>query len=182
MGPCRITRGRVPVTTTRVSRWRGSRAAARWAILGACRYREARAGWGSEVEVDWIATDPESGHLSLTERRSSAEEYLARIGALLALGWGYSEVSLSGSAYPHLTLSFRGEYAVVHQFSAEDKVLLLAGDGVTAAGQTVLVPVLDIDSAPFDGAVVLSTEHACVAIRQFLSHGSPDDLGDWQEL
>jgi hypothetical protein len=134
------------------------------------------------MEVDWIATDPESGQLSLTERHSSAEEYLARIEALLALGWGYSEVSLSGSAYPHLTLSFRGEYAVVHQFPTENKVLLLAGDGVIADDQTALVPVLDIDSVPFDGAVVLSTEHACTAVREFLRHGSVNDLGDWQEL
>jgi hypothetical protein len=60
------------------------------------------------VEVDWIATCPQTRRLSYTLRRSTAEEYVARIEALRALGEGYSEVSLAGRAYPHLTLSLRG--------------------------------------------------------------------------
>jgi hypothetical protein len=135
------------------------------------------------VDVEWIATDPKSRRLSFTKRRSSAEEYVAQIEALRALGWGYSEVNLSGRDYPYLTLSFRGDYAVLHQFSAENKVLLLAGGGVIADDETVLVPILDdIDDATFSGAFVLSTERACAAVREFLRHGSVEDLGDWQEL
>ena len=72
---------------------------------------------------------------------------------------------VSGTDYPHLTLSFRGDYAVLHQFSAGDKVLLLAGDGVIADDETVLVPMLDdLDDAPFSGAFVLSAERACARL------------------
>lgn len=135
------------------------------------------------MDVEWIATDPESGRLSFVERRSSAEEYLSRIEALRAQGWGYSEVRLSGRDYPSVTLSFRGDYAVLHQFSAEDKVLLLAGGGLVADDETVLVPMLDdIDDTPFSGAFVLTTERASAAVTEFLRHGSVEDLGDWQEL
>jgi hypothetical protein len=135
------------------------------------------------VEVDWIATDPQTRRLSYTERRTTAEEYVARMDALHALGEGYSEVSLADRAYPRLTVSFRGGYGVVHQFSAEDKVFLLAGDGSIADDQTVLVPVMDdIDDAEFTGAFVLSADHAWAAVREFLRHGSVEDLGNWQEL
>jgi hypothetical protein len=135
------------------------------------------------VEVDWIATDPETRQLSHTERRTTAEEFAARIEALLALGEGYCEVSLAGRAFPHLTLSFRGGCGVVHQFPAADKVFLLAGDGLIADDQSVLVPVMDdIDDAEFTGAFVLSAEHAWAAVREFLRHGSVEDRGDWQEL
>ena len=135
------------------------------------------------MDVDWIATDPESGRLSGMERRSSAEEYVARIEALRALGWGYSEVHMSGADFPGLALSFRGSYAVVHQFAAEDKVLLLAGDGMIGDDEVVLVPMLDdTDDTTFTGAVVLSTARAFAAVREFVRHGSVEDLGDWEEL
>jgi hypothetical protein len=135
------------------------------------------------MNVDWIATDPQTGRLSLTEQRSSTEEYLARIEALRVLGWGYSEVSRSDAAYPHLTLSFKAEHAVVHQFSAADEVLLLAGDGVIADKETVALPILDdIDGTPFTGAFVLRTTRACAAIAEFLRRGRVEDLGNWQQL
>lgn len=137
----------------------------------------------SNVEVDWIATGPKTRRLSGTERRTTAEEYVARIEALRALGEGYSEVSLAGRAYPRLTLSFRGGYGVVHQFSVADKVFLLAGDGVIANDQAVLVPMLDdIDDARLTGAFVLSVDHAWAAVREFLRHGTVEDLGHWQQL
>jgi hypothetical protein len=134
------------------------------------------------VEVDWIATDPKTRRLS-SERRTTAEEYVTRIEALRVLGAGYSEVSLADRLYPRLILSFRGGYGVVHQFSAADKVALLAGDGSIATDQTVLVPVMDdIDDAAFTGAFVLSADHAWAAVREFIRHGSVEDLGNWQEL
>jgi hypothetical protein len=103
--------------------------------------------------------------------------------ALRALGEGYCEVSLAGRAYPRLTLSFRAGYGVVHQFSAADKVFLLAGDGSIANDQIVLVPLMDdIDNAKFTGAFVLSADHAWAAVREFLRHGSAGDLGSWQKL
>jgi hypothetical protein len=135
-----------------------------------------------QVEVDWIATDPQTRRL-YAERRTSAEEYIARIEALRALGEGYSEVSLADRAYPHLAFSFRGGYGVVHHFSAADRVFLLAGDGSVANDQIVLVPVLDdIDDAAFTGAFVLSADHAWAAVREFIRHGSIEALGNWQAL
>jgi hypothetical protein len=44
------------------------------------------------VEVEWVATDPDSRLLSHAEQRSSVGDYVARIEALLALGEGYSHV------------------------------------------------------------------------------------------
>jgi hypothetical protein len=80
-------------------------------------------------------------------------------------------------------LSFRGGYGVVHQFSAQDKSFLMTGDDVIPDEETVLVPVMDdMDGTLFSGAFVLSVEHAWAAVREFLRHGSVEDLGDWQEL
>lgn len=134
------------------------------------------------MEVDWIATDPKTRRLSCTQRRTTADEYIARIEALSVLGEGYSEVSRADMAYPHLTLSFRGGFGVVHQFPTEDKVLVLAGDGSIANDQTVRVPVMDIENVEFTGDLVLSADHAWAAVRQFIGHGSVADLGEWREL
>lgn len=90
------------------------------------------------MDVMWAATDPGSGRLS-PYRRSSADDYVARIEALLAAGEGYSHVQHVGQQFPLLALSFKGGYGVVHQFSTDDKVLLLAGDGVIGARETVPV-------------------------------------------
>ena len=133
------------------------------------------------MEVEWIATDPDSGLLSHTERRSSVRDYAARIEALLTRGEGYSHVHRADATYPLLTLSFRGGYGVVHQFPSADKVSLLAGGGAIDASETALVPVLD-DDVPFSGEYVLSAERAWAAVREFLEHGSPEDLGEWHEM
>ena len=135
------------------------------------------------MEVEWTATDPDSGLLCYTPQRSSVRDYVARIEALLALGAGYSEVSWAERAYPHLALSFRGGYGVVHRFSADGKVFLLAGGDVIGADETVSVPVLDDDyDTSFTGEYVLSAERAWAAVREFLRHGSVEDLGEWEEM
>jgi hypothetical protein len=134
------------------------------------------------LDVTWTATDPGTRRLSV-ERRTSADDYIARIETLLAVGEGYTEVHHAGRQYPLLALSFRGGYAVIHQFPAGDKVLLLAGDGVIGAHEAVLVPVLDdIDDAEFSGDFVLNVAHAWTAVKDFLRHGAVEDLGEWQEL
>lgn len=135
------------------------------------------------MDVEWIATEPDSRRLSLTEKRTSADDYIALVEALLAAGEGYSEVHWADRAYPYLTLSFRGDYGVVHQFSADGKVLLLTGDGVIGAHEIVVVPVLDDGAGtPFSGEYVLSAEHAWAAVQDFLRHGVVEDLGEWREL
>lgn len=123
---------------------------------GADHERALRQGrdWETAVDVMWIATDPGSRRLS-TERRTSADDYIARIEALLAAGEGYTEVYRAGQQYPLLALSFRDGYGVIHQFSAEDTVSLLVGDGLIDAHQTVHVPVLDDIDVEFSGDYVL---------------------------
>jgi hypothetical protein len=145
--------------------------------------KDSYQGQEAAVDVVWIATDPDSRRLSFTERRTSADDYMAWIEALLATSDGYSEVHRVDLQHPRLALSFRGGYGVVHQFAAEDKVLLLVGDGVVDARATVLVPVMDdADDAEFSGDYVLSAEHAWAAVKDFLRHGIIEDLGEWQEL
>jgi hypothetical protein len=130
----------------------------------------------------WTATDPGSRRLS-SYRRTSADEYIARIEALLAVGEGYSEVHHVGRQYPRLALLFKDGYGVVHQFSAEDKVFVLAGDGVIGARESVRVPVLDdVDYAVFSGEIVLGSLRAWAVVQDFLRHGAVDGLGEWQEL
>jgi hypothetical protein len=130
----------------------------------------------------WVATDPDSRRLS-SYRRTSADDYIARIEALLATGEGYTHVHHAGQQYPLLTLSFKDGYGVIHQFPAEDKVLLLAGDGVIGTHESVPVPVLDdVDYAKFSGEYVLSSGRAWTAVQDFLRHGAVEDLGEWQEL
>jgi hypothetical protein len=132
------------------------------------------------MELDWIATDPDSGRLSHTERRSSVETYESRIEVLRALGEGYTEVSWADRDYPHVALSFRNPYGVVHYMS-EDKIYLLAGDGVIGDDQTADVPGLEGDSR-FMGAFVLSADHAWEVVKAFLRSGSIEDLGQCWEL
>jgi hypothetical protein len=128
------------------------------------------------VDVKWIATDPDSQRLSFVERRTSADDYIARIEALLAVGEGYSEVQWADRAV-------RGGYGVVHLFSADGELFILAGDGVIDASETVLIPVLDDgQGTPFTGEYVLSAEHAWKAVKHFVRHGAVEDLGNWQEL
>ena len=69
----------------------------------------------------------------------------------------------------------------VHQFSARDNVFLLAGDGIIASEQSVLVPVMDY-GVEFTGAFVLSADHAWAVVRKFIRHGSAEDLGHWHEM
>lgn len=134
------------------------------------------------MDVMWTATDLGSGRLS-SYRQSSADDYAARIEALLATGEGYSQVHHVGQQYPLLAFSFKGGYGVVHQFPAEDRVLLLSGDGVIGTGESVPVPVLDdADYAEFSGEFVLAAGHAWAVVQDFLRRGAVEGHGQWQEL
>jgi hypothetical protein len=128
------------------------------------------------VDVKWIATNPGSQRLSFVEQRTSADDYIARIEALLAGGEGYSEVHRADRDYPYVALAVKDGYGVVHLFSADGKLLILAGDGVIDAGETVLIPVLDDGhGTPFTGEYVLSTEHAWKVVKHFVRHGAVED-------
>jgi hypothetical protein len=70
-----------------------------------------------------------------------------------------------------------------HISSASAGETLLAGDGVIADHETVLVPVLDDpDLGEFTGAVVVTADRAWAVVREFLYRGSTESLGEWHEL
>lgn len=134
------------------------------------------------MELDWIATDPETGRLSSSKRRTTVGEFVAHVEDLRELDESYTEVGLADRAYPYLAFAFRGGYAVVHQFAAEDRVLLMSGDGVVADGECVLIPVLGNEGSVWTGEFVLGADRAWAVVWQFLRHGLVDDLGRWEEL
>ena len=133
------------------------------------------------MDLEWVATEPDTRRLSHGARRSTVEDYEARIEALRALGEGYSEVSRADRAYPHVAMSFRRPYAVVHQWPNENEIFLLAGDSVIDDHDVVLLPGLESDT-PFSGAFVLSADHAWDLVKSFIRSGSVDDLGEWYVL
>ena len=133
------------------------------------------------MELDWFASDPETGQLSCT-RRTTVEEYVARIEVLRELGEGYTEVSLADRPYPCLTFGFRGGYGVIHQFAAEDMVFLLSGNGAIGDEQRVRIPVLDDADTEWTGEFVLTADRAWAAVMEFLRHGSAESLGHWEQL
>lgn len=130
------------------------------------------------MELEWIATDPETLLLSHNEERSNVDDYLSRIEALRERGEGYTEVGWANRPYPYLALSFRGPYGVVHQWADEGQEFLLAGDGALSDNEEVVLPVLDTETA-FTGEFVLNADHAWDITKAFIRSGSVEDLGEW---
>jgi len=101
---------------------------------------------------------------------------------LRSRGQGHLEVGPpGGGTYPCLTLAFRAGHAVVHLFTDEETVSLLAGDGTVPWGETVEVPVLD-ELAIFTGYFVMGVDHAWDVVESFVRTGSFTELGEWVEL
>jgi hypothetical protein len=145
------------------------------------RRRGVTCCWRWDVELEWIATDPDSRTLSYTEQRSTVDDYLSRIETLRALGEGFSQVHWADRDYPLVTLRFRNAFGVVDHFTDDDKVYLLVGDGVIANDETVLVPGIQGDSW-FTGAFVMTADYAWDVVKAFIRSGSVEDLGEWFEL
>jgi hypothetical protein len=133
------------------------------------------------MELVWIATDPDSGRLSESARRSGVEYCVSRIEALRALGVGYSEVNWADRDCPRVALSFRKPYAVVHYWSAPGKIYLLFGGGVIDPHESIDLPILD-DDAPFTGDFILSADKAWDLVKTFINSGFIGDMGEWREM
>lgn len=133
------------------------------------------------MDVAWIATDPGSGDLASTESRSDVDGFMSRLQHLLSAGEGYTEVRRVEAAYPLLTFSFRGGYAVMHLFKSPDDCHLLRGDGGLPATKTVEVPVLG-DDCTFSGDFVSSVTKATATIAAFIDAASAERLGEWVRL
>lgn len=133
------------------------------------------------MSVTWSATALPSGRYSAVERSSDVGELTAHFTQLRSHGSGYLEVRRPGRESPQLTLSFRGDQAVVHVFDHTDGSALLAGDGTASADTVVDIPVMN-ELAAFSGEFVLSVDHAWARVRNFIQTGAHDELGEWSEL
>ena len=135
------------------------------------------------MTVEWSATSPQTGRVGAV-MRTAFPELEDRFLELRALGAGYVEVALLTEDSPQVTLGFRGDHAVVDQLRALDEdptSFLLVGDGSLSPHGTVKVPVLD-DDAVFSGDFVMTVDRAWEAVREFVSSGSVDGLGEWYQL
>jgi hypothetical protein len=99
------------------------------------------------MNVDWAGTSLTNGRYMPGIWGSGGDGLLARFSELRERGEGYVEASELGKDYPWLTVSFRGDQAVVHLATAEETMALLLGDGSVEAGQVVEVPLYDEDAA-----------------------------------
>ncbi|HEY3002147.1 MAG TPA: hypothetical protein VGJ44_07325 [Kribbellaceae bacterium] len=135
------------------------------------------------MNVVWSATSPETGRFSSAVMRSDLKELEDRFTALRSIGEGYVEVELPTDDSPQVSVSFRGDRAVVQQLSDPETPTssLLVGDGSVPAEAVVDVPVMD-DPAVFTGDFVMSVDRAWDAVRDFVRTGSPADLGEWYQL
>ena len=135
------------------------------------------------MTVVWSATVPETHRVGGT-MRTELEQLEAHFVGLRASGEGYLEVELPTENSPQVTLSFRGDRAVVHHLADLDedpKSFLLVGDGSLAPHGTVDVPVMDED-AVFSGDFVMTVDRAWEAVREFARTRSVAGLGEWCEL
>lgn len=133
------------------------------------------------MSVVWSMTSLESGRFSADERETEPHDLTGNYWKLRSSGLGYLEVRLPDSSFPRATLSFRGDYAVIHLFADEESVSLLSGDGTVPPEVIVDVPIMD-DLAVFTGDFVLSVDHAWDVVWNFVQAGTFEELGEWCEL
>ena len=136
------------------------------------------------MQVEWSATQPDTGRVSSAVTRSGLDELETHFFALRCLGEGFLEVALTAEDSPQVALSLRGDHAVVEQlrgFDEDPKAFLLVGDGSVPWDGTVKVPHLDGD-AVFTGHFVMSVDRAWASVRGFVRTGSTAGLGEWYEL
>ncbi|MFJ8051406.1 hypothetical protein [Streptomyces luteogriseus] len=126
-------------------------------------------------------TSRESGRFNPVEKRSDLSDLAREFNELRSHGRGYLEVRMPDSEFPQLTLSFSGDKAVIHLFTGEASVSLLAGDGAYPAEVTVDVPVMD-DLATFTGNFVLGIDHAWEIVQNFAQAQRIEESGEWCEL
>lgn len=133
------------------------------------------------MDVAWIANDPCTREVALTETRSHPAAFVSRLKQLVGIGEGYAEVRHVKGDFPTLTLSLRGDHAVLHLLESSDDSRLLRGDGVVPSTGTVEVPILGDDCA-FSGEFVCSLDRASAVVEAFIAGAPTDRLGEWLSL
>ena len=133
-----------------------------------------------KMELSWAACGPGFDRLPV-ERRSGAEDYIARIEELLTRGEGFTEVSFNSKPYPRLSFSFRAACGVVEYWSSSEHMFLMLGDGIISNDETISVPEYE-GNAQYTGAFVSSRQHAWDAVKKFIESGSVDEMGQWVKL
>ena len=133
------------------------------------------------MNVVWSMTSLESGRFRPGESRSDLSDLVGDFSELRSRGQGYLEVHFPDSEYPQMTLSFQGDRAIIHLFTDEETVSLLAGDGTVPPDVTVDVPIMD-ELSSFTGDFVLSVDRAWDVVETFVRTGTYAELGEWFEL
>ncbi|MET7486614.1 hypothetical protein [Streptomyces sp. NPDC005538] len=126
-------------------------------------------------------TSLESGQFSPVEKHSELRDLVRDFNQLHSPGQGYLEVRFPDNEFPQLTLSFKGDRAVIHLITDEETTSLLVGDGTLLTDRSVTVPILN-DLTEFAGDFVLSIDHAWDAVRSFAEARAFEELGEWCEL
>ncbi|MER6224253.1 hypothetical protein ACWCYL_30360 [Streptomyces sp. 900105755] len=133
------------------------------------------------MSVVWAATSPDSGLFDPVERRTEVSDLSDRFNDLRSCGQGYVEVRSPNRKFPVLTLTFRGDHAVVHLMSDTERISLLAGDGTAPSDAEVEVPIMD-DLAAFTGDFVLDAGRAWDLVHDFTQTWAAGSLGEWREF
>ncbi|WP_371799007.1 hypothetical protein OG963_14315 [Streptomyces sp. NBC_01707] len=133
------------------------------------------------MSVVWSMTSPESGVFHPGERRSELRDLTDEFNELRSHGQGYLEVRLPDNEFPQLTLGFQSDHAIIHLFTSEESMSLLSGDGTVSSEVTIDVPIMS-EMSTFTGDFVLSVDHACDVVRNFVRTGAFEELGEWCEL
>ncbi|WP_328502157.1 hypothetical protein OG828_22805 [Streptomyces sp. NBC_00457] len=129
----------------------------------------------------WSSKSLESGRCQPGERGSELRDLTGDFNELRSRGQGHLEFRLTDSEFPQLTLSFRDDHAIIHLFTSEETVSLLAGDGTVPPDATADVPIMD-ELSVFTGEFVLSVDRAWDIVQNFVRTGVFEELGEWCEL
>ncbi|MFF7290215.1 hypothetical protein [Streptomyces griseorubiginosus] len=133
------------------------------------------------MSVVWSMTSTDSGQFQYQEKHSELQELVDAFNLLRSRSQGYMEVRLSDKDFPQMTLSFQGGQAVIHLFTKEEIVSLLAGDGSVPADVAVEFPIMD-DPVDFTGDFILGLDRAWEIVEDFAQTGEFEGLGEWCEL
>jgi hypothetical protein len=133
------------------------------------------------MDVDWVATDPESGRFSGIYATSTFRELEDRLAALRARGEGYFQVARIGHEYPYLILGFCGAHGVLYRMDNAETMLIHVGDGAVSEGDEVMVLVME-DHNDVSGKYALTLERAWGVVKEFAATGATGGDEAWLEL
>lgn len=133
------------------------------------------------MDIEWTATDPDSGRFSGIYAPSTLAELEDRLVALRARGEGYFQVARLGEEYPYLSLGFRDAHAVLYRMDSAETMRIHVGDESVSESHDVTVLVMEGHN-DVGGRFALTLEHAWDIVKHFAAAGATGDEADWLEL